>query len=81
MDTPSDDIEAALASILANCKKPDDVQWYIGTLATIVQHLVCCMAREVNQTESGIRTLYSTWADMAAQQFGDGRGFRSKKPH
>jgi len=37
--------DAALACILADCQDADDMVWYIGKLATIVQHLTCCMAR------------------------------------
>jgi hypothetical protein len=73
--------DAALACILADCQDADDMVWYIGKLATIVQHLTCCMAREVDQTEAGIRTLYATWADLAVEQFADPRRFPSRKPH
>jgi hypothetical protein len=76
-----DDTDAALACILEDCKDADDMAWYIGRLATIVQHLTCRMAREVGQTEAGIRTLYSTWADTTAEQFTDPRRFPSRKPH
>ena len=73
--------DAALAAILADCKSPDDLKRYIAKFALIVQHLVCCMAKETHQTDAGIRTLYSTWADMAVEQLDDPRTFPSKKPH
>ncbi len=81
MTEPMDETDAALACILADCKSADDLKRYIAKFAHIVQHLVCCMAKEVNQTDAGIRTLYSTWADMAVEQLDDPGGFTSKKPH
>jgi hypothetical protein len=76
-----DDADDALACILAHCKSADDLNHYIMKYAIIVHYLVCCMAKEVHQTEDGIRTLYSTWADMAVEQLKDPRSFPSKKPH
>lgn len=81
MEQPMDDTDAALACILADCKSSDDLKRNIAKFAIIVQVLVCCMAREVNQAEAGIRALYSTWADMAVEQFDDPRAFPGKKPH
>lgn len=76
-----DDVDEALACILADCKNADDMERWIGKFAAIAQQLVCFMGREAHQTEAGIRTLYSTWADMATEQFAEGRRFPSKKPH
>ncbi len=59
MNIPPDEIDADIAPILEDCKKPADVQSYIARLATIIEHLVCCMAWDAQHTESGIRTLYS----------------------
>ena len=76
-----DETDAALACILADCKNADDLNRYIMKFAIIVHYLVCRTAKEGHQTEDGIRTLYSTWADMAVEQLDDPRTFPSKKPH
>ena len=76
-----DDTDAVLAYILADCKGGNDMAWYIGRLATMLQYLVCCKAREFDETASGIRMLYMTWADTALEQFADPRRFPCKKPH
>ena len=76
-----DDTDAALAYILADCDDGSDKAWYIGRLARMLQYLVCCKARELDETAAGIRTLYTAWADMAVEQFCDARRFPSKKPH
>jgi hypothetical protein len=65
--------DAAFANILANCATDGDLEFYVMQHALIVQHLVCHMAKEAHQTEAGIRTLYSTWADMAIKQLNDPR--------
>jgi hypothetical protein len=39
------------------------------------------MAEEMNQTEEGIMRLYSKFADLAVEQFGDTRQFHGRKPH
>ncbi len=76
-----DDIDAAVASVLDDCKNADDMERYIGRFAGILRHLVCCKAKEANQTEADIRASYSTWADMAVEQFADRSGLPCKKPH
>jgi hypothetical protein len=63
------DAEAALARILSNCKTRDDLQQHIMSHVIILQLLVCYMAKDVKQSEDGIRSLYSAWADMAVDQF------------
>jgi hypothetical protein len=81
MEISMNEADAALAAILANCATDDDLARHIIKHAVIVQHLVCRMGQSVHQTEDGIRTLYSTWADMAVEQLKDPRSFPSKKPH
>jgi hypothetical protein len=76
-----DDLEAELAFILAYCKNPDQVNQQIIKYARIVQRLVCRMAKENHQTEESIKSLYSSFADMAAEQLKDERQFPAKKPH
>jgi hypothetical protein len=76
-----DDADVMVSSILGKCKTHDDLQRQIMTHALIVQYLVCHMAREVKQTEAGIRALYAAWADMAVEEFADPRGFAGRKPH
>lgn len=76
-----DDADVVVASILAKCKTHDDLQRQIMAHALIVQYLLCHMAREVKQTEAGIRALYAAWADMAVAAFTDPRGVPGRKPH
>ena len=76
-----DETDAALARILADCKSVEDMKRRIATYAIIVQYLVGCMAREVHQTEAGIRALYSLWADLAVEQLDDPRTFPGRKPN
>lgn len=65
--------------ILADCASAEDLNHYILTLAIIAQNLVCCMGNQVHRSESGIRTLYSTWADIAVEQFEDPRALPCRK--
>jgi hypothetical protein len=76
-----DDADTAIACILADCTTADDLKRYIMTHALIVQHLVCCAVKDVDQTEARIRALYANWADMAVEQFEDPRAFPGRKPH
>ena len=76
-----DEADVVLAWMLAKCRSPDELQRRITAHAVLVQHLVCQFAREVHQSEAGIRALYSTWADMAVEEFGDRRSFPGRKPH
>ena len=81
MKAPTNETDAALAHILADCKSVENMKRHIATYAIIVQYLVGCMARDVHQTEGGIRALYSSWADMAVEQFDHPRELPNKKPH
>lgn len=76
-----DDTATELACILADCGNADDLSRYLMKHAVIVPHLVCLMGKEVRQSEAGIRTLYATWADMAAEQFQEPRTVPGKKLH
>ena len=76
-----DDADTAIACIVAECETVDDLMRHIMKHALIVQHLVCRMGKEVHQSETGIRTLYVDWADLAVEQFHDSRAFPGRKPH
>ena len=76
-----DDADTAIACILSDCATADDLRRYIMMHAIIVQHLVCRLGKEVNQSEAGIRTLYATWADIAVEQFEDWRAFPGTTLH
>jgi len=76
-----DELESELAFILAYCKTSEQVNQQIVKYALIIQRLVCRAARENNQTEEGVRTLYASFADMAVEQLKDPRHFSGRKPH
>jgi hypothetical protein len=54
--------------IIARCASLDDLSLQIVRHAKIVLYLVCEMSRKSEQTEDGIRWLYSRWADMAVEE-------------
>lgn len=76
-----DEADVVLAWMLAKCKSPDELERRVKAHATIVQHLVCCLARQVDQSDAGIRALYSAWADMAVEEFRDPRAVTRWRPH
>lgn len=76
-----EDTATELARILADCGNADDLSRHLMKHAVIVQHLVCLLGKEVRQSEAGIRTLYATWADMAAEQFQGPRTVPGKTLH
>jgi hypothetical protein len=76
-----DETDAALACILADCDNLEDMKRQIMKYAIIVQRLVCCMVKDLDQPEARIRSLYSDWADIAVEEFGDRRSFPGRKPH
>jgi hypothetical protein len=76
-----DDADNTLPCILADCATAADLDRYVIKHAIIVQHLVSKMAKEANISESKIRTLYATWADMAVEEFEDTRLFSDRKLH
>jgi hypothetical protein len=65
----TDEITDIIRAILARCTTVDDVKQQIANYATIVQRLLCIVARELDETEAAIRTLYATWADMTVEEF------------
>lgn len=77
MDEPDD----AIAKILSGCRDEKELPRLILKHATIVQYLVCRMASDVNQSETGIRTLYATWADLAVERFQDQRTYSVQRLH
>jgi hypothetical protein len=76
-----DDAETTTACILSDCASTDDLKHYLMKHATIVQQLVCRLGKEINQSETGIRALYDTWADMAVEQFAPSRQFPGTTLH
>jgi hypothetical protein len=81
MEDIMDESESELAFILAYCKNSEQLNQQIVKYALIVQRLVCRSAKENNQTEEGVRTLYASFADMAIEQLKDQRQFPARKPH
>lgn len=65
--------------IIARCASLDDLSFEIARHAKIVLYLVCEMGRKAEQMEDGIRWIYSSWAEMAIEEFRSPRGPRS--PH
>jgi hypothetical protein len=55
--------------IIARCASLDDLSLQIIRHAKVVLYLVCEMGRKSEQTEDGIRWLYSRWAEMAIEEF------------
>lgn len=76
-----DEIDAELAFILAYCKSAEQLDREIAKHATLVQRLVCRVAREDHQTEEDVRKLYASFGDMAVEQLKDQRDFPARKPH
>jgi hypothetical protein len=76
-----EETEAEIAFILASCKTEDQLRRQLTKHATIVQKLICRIDRENHHAEQAIRTLYSTFADMAVEQLKDQRLFPGKKPN
>ena len=60
--------------IIARCASLDDLSVQIIRQAKIVLYLVCEMGRKSDHTEAGIRLLYSSWAEMAIEEFHSPRG-------
>lgn len=65
----ADETKAAAEAIIAKCDGMKDVETHIIYHASVLLYLVCHMAKHVDQTETGIRSLYSKWADMAVAEF------------
>jgi hypothetical protein len=76
-----DEIDEELAAILCACRDGKEVTRLIMRHATIVQYLVCRLAKDAPQSETGIRTLYASWADLTVERFNDRRSFPARKPH
>ncbi len=60
--------------IIARCASIDDLSIQIVRHAKIVAYLVCEMRRKAEQTEDGIRWLYSRWAETVTEEFRSPRG-------
>jgi hypothetical protein len=76
-----DDIDTELAFLLACCNSAEQLDRLIVKHATIVQRLVCRMAREGHQTEDAVKALYASFAEMAVEQLKDQRQFPTKTLH
>jgi hypothetical protein len=55
--------------IIARTDNVEDLKDQIVRHARILLYLVCDMARKTEQSEEGIRWLYSKWADMTVDEF------------
>ena len=73
--------ETDIARILARSQSDEELSFAIMRYATIVQHLVCLMAKKNHLSEAAIRRLYAAFVDMAVENLADPRVFPYKHLH